>query len=377
MATVNVEFRILGPLEVIVDGAPIKLGGAKQQLVLASLLIEPNRVVSVDRLIEWVWNDDVPERNATLQVYVSNLRRLLSPIGEALGREIVTTRRPGYSIEIGDGELDAIEFERLRLAGEQALRSGAPHEAAPALRAALALWRGDPLAGLPLEGVAQHEVTRLEVARSTVIEQLGEAEVTLGHHQDVVNDLSAWVLDASLNERLRGLLMLALYRCGRQADALATYKEGRERLVEELGIDPSKELRDLENRILAQDPSLDWVPEPTLTRMPPVDATILRSSVLAQDAYVTIDGATVVLDKAVTTIGRLPDRDLVVLDAGASRVHAEIHLTPDGFRLVDAGSGNGTVIDGERVRERLLDDGDVIRIGSTEITFRTGKPSSE
>ena len=372
----TVEFRILGPLEVMVSGESIKLGGGKQQLVLAALLIEPNRVVSVERLIDWVWSDDVPERNATLQVYVSNLRRLLAPVGEALGRTLVTTRRPGYSIEVSPDELDSLRFEQLRRAGEQSLAAGAPHETVTSLRAALALWRGETLAGLPLEGVAQHEATRLNVARITAIEQLGEAELSLGRHQEVVNELRAWVSDSPLNERLRGLLMVALYRCGWQADALAAYREGRELLVDELGIDPSKDLRDLENQILAQDPVLDWLPSPTLTVMPVADATVLRSSIVARSAYLTMDGINVTLDKGVTTIGRLPDRDLVILDAGASRVHAEIHLTPDGFVLIDAGSGNGTQISGERIRERLLGDGDVIQIGATEILFRLGAPAS-
>jgi hypothetical protein len=214
------------------------------------------------------------------------------------------------------------------------------------------------------------EVTRLDVARWTTIEQLFEAELALGRHQEVVNELRGWVSDAPLNERLRGLLMLALYRCGWQAEALAAYREGRELLVDELGIDPSKELRDLEGQILAQDPVLDVVAPTGGSRMPPVDATVLRTSVVTGGGYLTMDGMVVPLTKSVTTIGRLPDRDLVVLDPGASRVHAEVRRTPDGFRLIDPGSANGTIVGTERVRDHLLADGDA------RITFSVAMPPS-
>ena len=368
----TVQFRILGPLELVVDGDSVKLGGAKQQLVLAALLLEPNRVVSVDRLIEWVWSDDAPERASTLQVYVSNLRRVLTPMSAALGRQLIVTQRPGYSIEVEPNELDSLEFELLRRSGETSLRAGAPGDASQFLRSALALWRGEPLAGLPIEAVAQGEVSRLEVARATTTEQLGEAELLLGRHQEIVNELRGWVSEWPLNERLRGLLMTALYRCGWQAEALAAFREGRDLLVEQLGIDPSKELCELENRILGQDPTLDHTSPLPSARAGQMGATVIRSSVLGASAQVRVGGSTIPLDRAVTTIGRLPDRDVVLLDAGASRVHAEIRLTPDGYLLVDSGSANGTVVRGERVHEHLLAGGDVIRIGETEIEFHDG-----
>ncbi len=367
----SVEFRVLGPLELVVDHQPVKLGGAKQQLVLAALLLEPNRVVSVDRLVEWVWADENPERTSTLQVYVSNLRRLLAPVVDARGRALVVTQRPGYSVQVEPAELDSLRFDELRRAGEESLRSGAPAPATARFREALSLWRGEPLAGLPLEGVAQGEVSRLRVARATTIEQLGEAELELGRHQEVVNELRGWVSEDPLNERLRGLLMLALYRCGWQAEALAAYQEGRDLLVEQLGIDPSKELRDLEGRILDQDPTLDHRVDGPRSRAVG-SVTVVRSSVLATSAHLRMGDVLVGLDRAVTTLGRLPDRDVVVLDQGASRVHAEVRATAQGYLLVDAGSANGTVVDGKRVREHLLSNGDVIRIGDTAIEFRLG-----
>jgi len=370
-----VEFRVLGPLEVLADGAPLRLGGGKQQLVLAALLLEPNRVVSVERLIEWVWgDDDTTARNSTLQVYVSNLRRLLTPAAEASGRPFVVTQRPGYSLQIEGSELDSLRFEELRAAAERARHDGAPHEAVVHLRGALDLWRGEPLAGLPLGTVAQGELSRLEMARTATIEQLAETELEIGRHRQVVDELRGWVADQPLDERLRGLLMVALYRCGLQAEALATFREGRELLVEDLGIDPSKGLRDLERQILNQDPVLDLLLPPTTDPVKRAGSTVLRSSVVAAAAHLLLDGAVVELSPGVTTIGRLPDRDVIVLDSGASRLHAEIRSTPEGFILIDSGSANGTVIDGQRVRQHLLADRDVIRIGETEIEFRLGAP---
>jgi DNA-binding SARP family transcriptional activator len=371
---VTLEFRILGPLDVVADGVSLKLGGAKQQVVLAALLHEPNRVVSVDRLIEWVWSDELAERNATLQVYVSNLRRLLAPLGAADERTFVVTRRPGYLFQVEPTELDSLHFETLRGDAATALQGGSLEEAAEKLRRALALWRGEPLAGLPLNGVARGELSRLDVARTTVREQLAQIELDLGRHQQVVDELRGWVSEHPLDERLRALLMLALYRCGRQAEALAAYSEGRELLVEQLGIDPSKDLRDLEQRILDQDPALDLARRPVAARPVAVGSTVLRSSVIAAPAHLRTDQETFPLQRGVTTIGRLPDRDVVLTDPGASRTHGEIRSTPDGFVLVDSASANGTHVGGVRVREHRLQDGDVIRIGDTELVFVLGPP---
>ena len=366
----SVEFCVLGPLAVSVDGETLRLGGAKQQLVLAALLLEPNRVVSVDRLVEWVWNDDAAAHTATLQVYVSNLRRLLAPIATTTGGNPLVTERPGYAMRLADDQLDLSRFEQLRQAGEIAVREERHADAVGPLREALGLWRGEPLAGLPLDLPARGSVSRLEVARATTTEQLAEAELALGHHQQVVNELRGWVSNHPLNERLRGQLMLALYRCGWQAEALATFKEGRDLLVEELGIDPSRELRDLENQVLVQDPALDWVSLRPKRDFATADATVLRSSIAAVHAEVRVGDQVIPVGLGTTTIGRLPDRDVVILDPRASRAHAEIRFGADGYLIVDSGSGNGTTIGGQRIREQLLADGDVIVIGDTEIEFR-------
>lgn len=363
-------FAALGPFEASWDAQPLSLGGAKQQAVLALLVLEANRVVSVDRLLEWVWpDDDESRRSATLQVYVSNLRRLLAPAADQLGRQLVVTQRPGYMLQLDDAQSDLLLFEKLCQDGEAASGDGRPADAVSAFRAALGLWRGDLLAGLPVDTTESGGAGRLALLRQTVLEQTAEAELAAGRHREFLSELQTWVSEHPLDELLRGHLMIALYRCGRQADALAQYREGRELLVEELGIDPSRALRDLEGRILNQDRSLDWVS----TRPHRLDegySTALRSSVVIAHGRLEINGTVVALDKPIVTIGRLDDRDIVLDDLDVSRRHAEIRRSGTVYRLVDIGSANGTVVNGERVAEHQLADGDEIRLGGVTVTFR-------
>ncbi len=231
------EFRILGPLEVLHDGRQVDLGSAKQRALLAMLLLHPNEVVSIDRLIEALWEDDAPETGRkALQVYVSQLRK-------ALGKERIATRSPGYRIQVEAEEVDLIRFERLVAAGQA--------------REALSLWRGPPLADFAYHRFAESEIERLEELRLACLEDRIEADLAAGRHAVVVGELEALVSRHPLRERLRGQLMLALYRSGRQAEALEVYQDARRALVDELGIDPSRELRELEQAILRQDPALD------------------------------------------------------------------------------------------------------------------------
>ncbi len=359
-------FGALGPFECRWNGRAVALGGVKQQMVLALLVLEANRTVSVDRLLEWVWHEDAEPRNAaTLQVYMSNWRRELAPAAAELDRALIVTRRPGYELQLEVGESDLLMFESLRRNGEDATRSGRPAEAVVAFRAALALWRGDPFSGLPVDPSA---TTTLRLTKVNLMEQLAEAELAVGRHRDIVGQLQTWVEEHPLNELLRAHLMLALYRCGRQADALATYRAGRELLVEELGIDPSRELREMETRILNQDRNLDLVAHPdTIDQGVP---TQIRPSVLGPLAVLEHAGGIVALDRQVLTIGRQPDRGLVLDDVGVSRVHAELRRSGSSFVIVDLGSANGTVVNGRRETQHVLEDLDVIRMGSVELTFR-------
>jgi predicted ATPase/DNA-binding SARP family transcriptional activator len=245
------QFRLLGPLEVALDGEPVALGGQKQRALLATLLLEPNRIVSGDRLIDAVWGEIPPEtaRN-TVQVYISQLRKHL-PAGA------LQTAPPGYRLAVDPATVDVFEFVRLSDEGRSALASGDAAAAAETLRAALGLWRGPALADLASVPFAQTEILRLEEQRAAAAEDLIDADLALGRHDQLVAELEALVAEHPLRERLHAQLMLALYRAGRQADALNAYQRARATLVEELGIEPGDALRRLERAILAHDPSLD------------------------------------------------------------------------------------------------------------------------
>jgi DNA-binding SARP family transcriptional activator len=240
------EFRILGPLEVEDEGRVLKLGGAKQRGLLTLLLLRANETVSRDRLIDELWGDQPPETASTaIQVHISQLRKVL-------GRDVIVTQAPGYAVRLENGQLDLERFEEA-VAGA---RGAAPAEAAERLREALGLWRGVPLA--ELDGpFATAERGRLEEQRLGAVEQQIAADLELGRQAELVPELERLVREHPLREQLRGQLMLALYRCGRQADALEVYRTGRRLLDEELGLKPDDELQRLEKAILNHDPSLE------------------------------------------------------------------------------------------------------------------------
>jgi DNA-binding SARP family transcriptional activator len=241
------DFRILGPLEVWGDGRLLPLGGSKQRALLALLILHANEVVSADRLMEDLWGERQPTSGAkALHVYVSQLRKVV-------GEDRVLTRAPGYMLHLDPEELDLTRFMRLREKAD----SSPPQEASSVLREAIALWRGAPLADVAYESFAQSEIARLDELRTSTIEQRIETDLALGKHAELVGELEALVREHPLRERLRAQLMVALYRSGRQAEALTAYNDGRRALVEELGIEPSKSLRELHQTILRQDPALE------------------------------------------------------------------------------------------------------------------------
>jgi DNA-binding SARP family transcriptional activator/class 3 adenylate cyclase len=238
-----VEFALLGPLEVREDGEPIPLGGPKQRALLAMLLLEAGRVVSQDNLIEALWEGNPPATAvASLQNFVAQLRK-------ALGADVIETRPPGYLLRLDPGQLDLARVRSL----VDAARASEPVRRAVLLDEALALWRGEPLAEFRYETFAREEIARLEEFHLTLVEERAEAKLAIGAHADVVTELEALVRTNPLRERLRAQLMLALYRSGRQAQALESYREGRELLVEELGLEPSPLLRGVHASILRQE----------------------------------------------------------------------------------------------------------------------------
>ncbi|MDP8932223.1 MAG: AfsR/SARP family transcriptional regulator [Actinomycetota bacterium] len=257
----SVEVRILGPLEVVADGGRVNLPAGKARLLLAALVVHMGQVVSTDRLFEFLWGGQPPETAAnTLQTYVSHLRQALEPArGPRQPSRLLVTREPGYLLDVDPGQVDAVRFERLVDEARQLLRS-VPGEAADTLGTALSLWRGEPLADFTFEPFAQATITRLTELRLTALEDRAEADLVLGAHDRLCGELAQLVGEYPLRERLRGQLMVALYRCGRQAEALTVYTELRETLAEQLGIDPSPALGRLEQAILQQRAELNWPP---------------------------------------------------------------------------------------------------------------------
>ena len=250
----RLEFRILGPLEVRVDATLRRVSGRRQRALLALLLCNANQVVGRDRLVDALLGDQpIESAERMLRVQVSRLRKALAADGDS---PRITARPPGYVLRVEPGELDLHEFERLLSEGRSALERGDPARAALLLRRAESLWQGRPLADLEAEAFAQVEIRRLEALRLAGVEDRIEAELELGRHTLLCPELEALVDEHPLRERLRGQLMLALYRTGRQADALATYRAGRALLVDELALEPGLELKRLEQAILTHDAAL-------------------------------------------------------------------------------------------------------------------------
>jgi DNA-binding SARP family transcriptional activator len=246
----DMEFLVLGPLEVIDDGRPLQLGSRKQRALLALLLLHAGEIVPRERLIEELWHGKPPPTaDATLRAYLSRLRSVL-------GAARVQTRTPGHVLLLAPEELDANLFERHLEAGRVALAEERPADAAQFLADALGLWRGDPLVDFVYEPFAQNEIARLSEFRLEALEERIEAELRLGRHEALVAELKELVPEHPLRERLCRQLMLALYRCGRQAEALGVYASTRRLLIDELGLEPGPELRAFERAVLRQDESL-------------------------------------------------------------------------------------------------------------------------
>jgi DNA-binding SARP family transcriptional activator len=240
------EFRVLGPLEVSDETGPLLLGGQKQRAVLALLLLDAGRVVSTDRLVDALWGDQPPRTAATsLQNFVSLLRKIL-------GAGVLETKPPGYRLNVRPGELDLDCFRTL----VEEARAGGPQEKSAKLREALALWRGPPLADFTFESFAQPHIVHLEELRLATLEERVQADLDHARHGELIGELETLVEQHPVRERLRGQYVLALYRSGRQAEALQAYQDGRRILVEQLGIEPSRELQQLHGAILRQEAGL-------------------------------------------------------------------------------------------------------------------------
>ena len=251
------EVRILGPLEVTRGGTPLALGGTKQRAVFAMLALRVNRVVSMDFLVDGLWGTAPPtDPTNVVQVYLSRLRKALHPAGtpETRTTAALIRRKPGYLLQLDPEHLDLHRFQRLAREGSQLLPA-APDAAAAALTDALGLWRGVPLAEFTEEPFARDEIPRLEELRLNALTARIQADLAVGRHAELIGELEDLTVRYPLHEGLRGQLMLSLYRSGRQAEALEAYRRAREVFADELGIDPGRDLQDLEAAVLAHDPA--------------------------------------------------------------------------------------------------------------------------
>lgn len=259
---VSIEFRLLGRVEVRRDGQPVDIGAPKQRAVLASLLLRARRLVPTDQLIDDLWPDHPPTRAAaTVQVFISQLRRSLEPDrsrGEVA--TLLVTASPGYLLDIEPDAVDAHAFAGLVACGRAELDAGDPTRAAETLLRAEGMWRGPALADVPVTPFVRAAAARLSELRLGAAEDRIEAELALGRHAALAAELEQRVHRHPMRERLQAQLMLALYRCGRQADALTAYRVARRVLHDELGLEPSVPLRELEQAVLRQDPGLAWQP---------------------------------------------------------------------------------------------------------------------
>jgi class 3 adenylate cyclase len=311
------DFQILGPLELRDGEREVQLRGGKQRALLALLLVNANRTLAINRIVDELWGDDVPESaQKMVQIYVSKLRKALPP-------GTLHTRPPGYSLELGPDELDLHRFERLVAEARVHLDAGRAADASAAFRAALELWSGPALAEFVSEPFAQSEAARLEELRVYALEGRLEADLLLGRH----GDLDSLITRFPLREGLRRQHMLALYRSGRQAEALAAYQEARRAFAGDLGIEPSPALREVERQILQQDPSLDPTPVPAVERAATVSAAALHEGDAGAPVSATSERLAPTEERKLATVlfadlvdatalasGQDPERTRLVLD---------------------------------------------------------------
>ena len=310
------EYRVLGSLEVVDGDRPVPLGGEKQRALLALLVLNANRVVSRERLIDDLWGDDPPETAiTTLQVYVSRLRKVL-------GSNALDTRPPGYLLVADPESIDLNRFKRLAAAGREELMRGNPEPAARTLGSAIALWRGPALAEFTSEPFAKIEGDRLDDLRIAALEQRIDADLALSRHAEMIDELGALIAEHPHREHLREQLMLALYRSGRQAEALEAYRQAWAAL-DELGIEPSERLRRLERSILSQDPMLA-APPPPRSQEPG-----LRSRLRWSRARMTFAAAALVVAATVAT----------ALSTSRSAPSRPVKLLANSIAVIDPKSG--------------------------------------
>jgi len=375
----QVHFGVLGPMLVEHGAKTLALRG-RQRVLLAMLLMNSGRAVSVDRLIDGLWGESPPENSLnTLQVHMSQLRRAL----DAAGASIVT-QSPGYLLKVGIEQLDLMQFEELVHRGNDLLGSEERAEAARVLGQALELWRGPPLEDLGDSPFVDSARTFLTERRLGVTEDRLRLLLKLGRDREVIEAGEGLLASHPLRESVWEAVVLALYRSGRQADALARYRDCRNLLLDELGVEPMPGLQLLERQILNHDQVLVPAVRQTSALVVPTQdasgdsaaATTVRRPRRLDAALRLADGTLVPLSARVV-LGRHPDCDVVLHDPQVSRRHAEVRLVSGQHMLLDLSSSNGTWMYDQPILQQRLSHGDVFRLGDEVIGYRTSPSISQ
>ena len=372
MTNTGLGFGVLGPLLMTSYGVRVPVGAPKQRAVLAMLLINRNRPVSVESLINAVWGEEpVPAARTSIQAHVSNLRRLLRTAGVD-PYQVLASAPPGYQLSVADGDFDLGRFVSAKAAASQATAAGRFEEASAHLSQALAEWRGPVLEDLRDLQFVDAFATALIEDKVLAHTALAEAEIARGRGYAVIGELEALTAAFPYREPLWAQLITALYLSDRQSDALDAYRRLKETLADDLGIDPGPTLQARHTRILRQEP-LDVKQSAKATAVDTVVSISQRTAVTAQSAVASLRdrwGSAHPLVSAATRIGRLSDNDIVLEDTSVSRHHAVIIDTGTSFVITDLRSANGVYVEGQRVRgSTSLLNGDRIRICDHEFTF--------
>jgi SARP family transcriptional regulator, regulator of embCAB operon len=369
----NPNFGALGPLQLTINGTSVPLGTPKQRAVLAVLVINRNRTVSVDSLINAAWDErPPPEARTSLQAYVSNLRKLLTREGMD-GRSVVASAPPGYQLNVDEMSCDISRFTIEKTAGVQAAAAAEFEQASSHLSAALAEWRGAVLEDLRDFQFARSFAAAMNDDKLLVHTARAEAEMACGRAYAVIGELEALTAEHPYREPLWAQLINAYYVSDRQSDALRAYQRLKHALADDLGIDPTPALRDLHERILRQEPLhlKHSAQETAALTMTGIDLRRRISEQYGSARLLSSSGQVYPLQLASTRIGRLADNDIVLNDPGVSRHHALIIETGTNFVIVDLRSANGVRVHGERITlPTTLNEGDRIQLGAHELTFQ-------
>ncbi len=367
----RLDIALLGPLSVSLDGHELEMRGAKPRALLAALALHRESVVPVGVLVTYLWDEPIPERaEHTLQQHVSSLRKIVEPGRRSpTTAERLVTRDPGYLLHVD--ALDVDEFESGSTRGADAYERGDLDTALIELNGAMARIRDRPLADVRSSMRLEAAAIRLEERVHATAEIRVDILLARGAHQEAIVLLEPMIEQQPYRENLRAQLMLALYRSHRQTEALGVFRATRALMVEQLGVEPGRSLRELEEAILRQDPSLDHgvIPRNQVS-------STFRADESPDYGWIELPDGQVIALAGPIVVGRGPDTDVRLVDSRVSREHARIELRDDGPYVVDLGSTNGTSVNEVRVDDRPLVDGDAVSLGGVVLRYRASTPTA-